>query len=65
LPGSFSQTLLEHQLIDELHLWWFPVIAGSGDSIFAGLPVTHLQPLETTTFSSGITVEVFGPRSEP
>ena len=61
--GSFSRTLIEHGLIDELHLWRFPVIAGSSDSIFEGLPVTHLQLIDTTTFRSGIVVEVFGPKS--
>lgn len=60
--GSFSRTLIEHGLIDELHLWRFPVIAGTSDSIFDGLPVTQLRLLDTTTFSSGIVVEVFGPK---
>jgi dihydrofolate reductase len=27
--GAFTRTLLEHRLIDELHLWRFPVIDGS------------------------------------
>ena len=62
--GSFTRTLLEHRLIDELHLWRFPVIAGTSDSIFDGLPVTHLQLLDVTTFESGIVVQVYGPRSD-
>ncbi len=61
--GSFSRTLMQHGLIDELHLWRFPVIAGSSDSIFEGMPVTHLQLIATTTFRSGIVVEVFGPKT--
>ena len=61
--GSFSVTLMQHGLIDELHLWRFPVIAGTADSIFDGLPLTHLQLLDTTTFGSGIVVQVLGPKS--
>ena len=62
--GSFTRTLLEHRLIDELHLWRFPVIAGTSDSIFEGLPVTHLELLDVTTFGSGIVVQVYGPRPD-
>jgi dihydrofolate reductase len=61
--GSFSRTLVENGLIDELHLWRFPVIAGTSDSIFDGLAVTHLELLDTTTFGSGVVVQVFGPKS--
>lgn len=39
------------------------MIAGTTDSIFDGLPVTHLQLLDTTTFSSGIVVQVLGPKT--
>jgi len=61
--GSFSRTLIEHGLVDELHLWRFPVIAGTSDSIFDGLPTTHLQLLDTKVFSSGIVVQVLGPKT--
>jgi dihydrofolate reductase len=33
--GEFSRTLLEHGLIDELHLWVFPVMAGATGSSMA------------------------------
>ena len=39
------------------------MIAGTSDSIFAGLPVTHLQLVDTTTFPSGIVVEVYSPKA--
>ncbi len=60
--GSFSRTLLEHGLIDELHLWVFPVIAGTGDRILDGLDITHLRLLDTSVFASGIVVHVLGPK---
>ncbi|MEU5850013.1 dihydrofolate reductase family protein [Saccharopolyspora shandongensis] len=56
-----DHTLLEHGLVDELHLWLFPVIAGSGQRILDGLVTTHLTLAETTTFSSGIVVTVYEP----
>ncbi|HEU4946521.1 MAG TPA: dihydrofolate reductase family protein [Kribbella sp.] len=54
--GSFSKTLLEHKLVDEYHLWIFPVVAGRGDRLFDGIDLTHLQLLDATTFKSGIVV---------
>ncbi|MGW5645299.1 dihydrofolate reductase family protein [Saccharopolyspora sp. NPDC003752] len=55
--------VLEHGLVDELHLRLFPVIAGSGQRILEGL-TTHLTPAGTTTFSSGIVVAVHEPKSD-
>ena len=60
--GSFTRTLVEHGLIDEFHFWIFPVVAGTSDSMFEGLPLTHLQLLDTTTFASGVVVHVYGPK---
>ena len=62
--GSFSRTLLEHGLIDELHLWVFPVIVGSGDRLLDGIDKTHLQLLDTSVFASGIVVHVLAPKPE-
>ena len=44
--GGLDRTLLEHGLIDELHLWVFPVIAGSGERLLDGIDTTHLKLLE-------------------
>jgi dihydrofolate reductase len=60
--GEFSKTLLEHKLVDEYHLWIFPVIAGGGDRLFDGLDVTHLRLLDSTTFGSGIIVHKLAPK---
>ncbi|MEU6266067.1 dihydrofolate reductase family protein [Saccharopolyspora shandongensis] len=60
--GVLDHTLLEHGLLDELHLWLFPVIA-SGQRILDGLVTTHLTLAETTTFSSGIVVAVYEPKT--
>ena len=56
--GELDRTLLEHGLVDELHLWIFPVIAGSGERLFDGFDLTHLQLVDASTFESGIVVHV-------
>ena len=38
--GSFSQALLEGGELDELHLWVFPFIAGSGEALLPGITTT-------------------------
>ena len=61
--GEVDRTLLEHGLIDELHLWVFPVIAGAGERLLEGIGTTHLKLRETTTFASGIVVHTYAPNS--
>jgi len=61
--GELDRTLLEHDLLDELHLWLFPVVVGRGERLLDGLDTTHLTLLGTTTFASGIVVLRYG-RSE-
>jgi dihydrofolate reductase len=61
--GELDRTLIEQGLIDELHLWVFPVIAGSGERLLDGIvDVTHLKLLRATPFASGIVVHVYGPQ---
>jgi dihydrofolate reductase len=61
--GEVDRTLLAHNLIDELHLWMFPVIAGGGGHLLDGLVEnTHLKLVNQTTFKSGIVVLVYGPK---
>jgi dihydrofolate reductase len=62
--GSFSQTLLEHKLVDEYHFWVFPVLA-DGDQLFAEskIGINYLELLDTTTFKSGIVVHKLAPKA--
>ena len=59
--GELDRTLLAHGLLDELHFWVFPVLAGSGQRLIDGIETTHLKLVETTRFGSGIVVLTYTP----
>ena len=59
--GELDRTLLANGLIDELHFWVFPVLAGSGQRLIDGIETTHLKLVETTRFGSGIVVLTYTP----
>jgi dihydrofolate reductase len=60
--GELDRVLLPARLIDELHLWVFPVIAGGGARLDVDVATTHLELLDVTRFRSGIVVLTYGPK---
>jgi len=63
--GPVARALLQRGLIDELRLWVYSVIAGSGERIFNGaVEPTYLQHVDTTPFSSGVVVQTYQPKRE-
>jgi dihydrofolate reductase len=53
--GAVSRLLMEHGLLDELHLWVHPLILGAehGDLPFAGAQASALELVDVTTLSDG------------
>jgi dihydrofolate reductase len=68
LSGSVSvvRQLLGAGLVDELHLFVHPVLAGSGLRLFAeGAPELPLRLLGSTPFATGVIHLVYGPDPSP
>jgi dihydrofolate reductase len=61
---QLAQTLVEHDLVDELRLMVYPVIVGAGKRLFTGTSEKkNLRLVETKTFDDGIHVLVYRPSS--
>jgi dihydrofolate reductase len=59
---QLAQTLIEHDLVDELRLMTYPVIVGAGKRLFAETSgKKNLRLVETRTFGDGVTVLVYRP----
>lgn len=50
--GDLLQTLLKHGLVDELRIWWFPVVVGSGKRLFGGGAAPASFRLADTQFNT-------------
>ena len=60
--GDLMQTLLRHHLVDELRLWVFPVILGSGKRLFAdGAVPSGLKLVDSTVSSTGVVIGTYEP----
>lgn len=55
--GNFVQTLLAEDLVDEFHLWTFPLVLGTGKRLFAdGARPAGLDLMDSRTSSTGVTM---------
>src|SRR5438477_2318537 len=55
--SNLIQTLLKHNLIDELHLWIFPVAIGNGKRLFGeGTNPSDFKLLDSKTSSTGVII---------
>ena len=60
--GGFSRALLEGGQLDELHLWVFPFIAGSGQPLLPGIATTYLDLAEVSEVGNGVVVLTYAPK---
>lgn len=63
--GNLIQTLLKHNLIDEFHLWVFPVVIGTGKKLFSdGTIPSNLKLIDSKTASTGVIIATYQPDGE-
>ena len=64
--AQLAQTLLEHDLVDELRLMVFPVVLGSGKRMFGeASDKKQLRLSDAKTVGDGVTILVYEPASAP
>lgn len=54
--GRLTDTLMEHGLLDEYHIWVCPDVIGQGEPLFRPGTRATLAHAGTTTFGSGVVV---------
>ena len=63
--ADLMQTLLRHGLVDEFHLWVFPVVLGSGKRLFAdGTVAAGLRLVDSVVCSTGVVIGTYEPAGE-
>lgn len=62
--GTLVRSMLADGLVDELHLWVYPVALGAGPKLFAdGATATKLSLLASESFTNGVAHLTYGPAS--
>jgi dihydrofolate reductase len=60
--GNLAQTLIRHGLVDEYHLWVFPLVLGSGRRLFAeGAVPGTLRLVDSRVSSTGVFMGTYDP----
>ena len=63
--SDLLQTLVRHDLVNEYHLWFFPVVIGSGKRLFAdGAVPRTLRLAEHVVSSTGVVIGTYVPAGE-
>jgi dihydrofolate reductase len=59
--SNLIQTLLRHNLIDEMHLLIYPVVIGNGKRLFGeGANPSGFKLLDSKTSSTGVIIATYG-----
>lgn len=59
--GELTQTMLQHNLVDEVRLLVFPFTAGKGQRVFENMDTHTLKLVDSKTFSSGVIALIYQP----
>ena len=60
--GNLIQTLLKQNLIDQMHLWIYPITIGTGKRLFAeGTPAEHWKLVRSTVSPTGVILATYEP----
>jgi dihydrofolate reductase len=63
--GNLAQTLIRHGLVDEYHLWVFPLVLGEGKRLFAdGTIPAALRLVDSKVFTTGVFMGTYEPAGE-
>lgn len=63
--GNLIQTLLQHHLIDRMHLWTFPVTVGKGKRLFGDdTPAAAWKLVNSITATTGTIISSYEPAGE-
>ena len=63
--GDLIQTLLQHDLVDEFRIWFFPLVIGSGKRLFAsGTVPAGLRLLDSKVSTTGVVMSRYEPAGE-
>jgi dihydrofolate reductase len=54
-------TLLDHDLIDDIRIWIYPIVVGEGALLFDHPAAKALELVETKTFDTGVVVLRYQP----
>jgi dihydrofolate reductase len=63
--AKLAQTLIRHGLVDEYHLWFFPVVLGEGKRLFAyGTVPATLRLVDSKVSRTGVFMGTYEPAGE-
>jgi dihydrofolate reductase len=63
--GNMLQTLMKHNLIDEMNVWIFPLVIGKGKKLFEGGTVpSNLKLKKSRVSNSGVIIITYAPDGE-
>jgi len=60
--SNLIQTLLEHNLVDQMHIWTYPITIGTGKKLFAqGTLPQHFKPVDAKITPTGVVIATYEP----